>query len=106
MSTHSSGNFRTIVLLYLFLTGLITVLAGIVLNQLGLLPSLLSAIATSISGFITIIAGAWVVVERFFLPQKPNATPPTVSGREVTGVFLMSIATATLLCGVSTRNLE
>lgn len=98
MPTNSSGKLRVIVLLYFFITGVITVLTGIVLNQLNLLPPFLSALSTSISGFITIIAGSWVIVERFILPQKPEATPhPRLSGREVSGVFLMSIATALLL---------
>lgn len=98
MPANSSGKLRIIVLLYFFITGLITVLTGIVLNQLNLLPPFLSALATSISGFITIIAGLWVIIERFILPKNPGATPhPRLSGREVTGVFLMSIATAFLL---------
>lgn len=98
MPTNSSGKLRIIVLLYFLITGLITVPTGIVLNQLNLLPPFLSALATSISGFITIIAGLWVIIERFILPKNPDATPHArLSGREVTGVFLMSIATALLL---------
>jgi hypothetical protein len=98
MPTNSSRKLRIIVLLYFLITGLITVLTGIVLNQLNLLPPFLSALATSISGFITIIAGLWVIIERFILPKNPDATPHArLSGREVTGVFLMSIATALLL---------
>jgi|GEM_PF-5319697 len=98
MSTHPSGNFRTVLLLYFFWTGFLTVLAGIVLNQFNLLTPPVPALATSIAGFITIIAGAWVVVERFFLPQKPTAAPrPRLSGLEKTLVFLISLATTILL---------
>jgi hypothetical protein len=98
MTTHPSRNFRTGLLLYFFWAGFLTVLAGIVLNQFNLLTPPIPALATSIAGFITIIAGAWVVVERFFLPQKPTATPrPRLSGQEKTAVFLMGLATAIVL---------
>jgi len=108
MSTDSMGStgsrIRAILLLYFILAGLMSVLVGVVLNQLGNLPPYVGAIAAGISGTVTFIAGAWVLIERFLLPKSPDKKPlPKLSGLTVSWVVVASVVTASLIAVILMR---
>ncbi|HEX6482944.1 MAG TPA: hypothetical protein VF043_29215 [Ktedonobacteraceae bacterium] len=108
MSTYSMGStgsrIRAILLLYFILAGLMSVFVGVVLNQLGKLPPYVGTIAAGISGVVTFIAGAWVLIERFLLPNSPDRkTLPKLSGLTVFSVVVASMITASLMAVILMR---